>query len=156
MMHRPHKCRQAGLTYVEVLIAVALITIALVPAVDALYTGMLGSNVLGSRANEHYAALAKMEEVLAEPFSSLLSAAAAAGNESTSSSYSDAAGESARRLVYVALYDADNDDGDDNVFTVTDANLDGDNDPYSGYAGLLWLRTEIEGSATALESLVAR
>ena len=156
MKRRSRQCRQAGLTYVEVMIAVVLIMIALVPAVDALYTGMLGSDVLQSSSNAHYAALARMEEVLAEPFGSLTGAAAAAGSESTPSSYSDAAGPPGRLLVFIALYDADDADGDGDVFTVPDPNLDGDNDAYTGYAGLLWVRTEVEGSVTSLESLVAR
>jgi hypothetical protein len=96
-----------------------------------------------------------MEEVLAEPYGTLLGAAAAAGSESTPSSYSDPAGPMDRRLVFIALYDATNADGDGNVFTVPDPDLDGDGNPYTGYADLLWLRVEVEGSITSLESLVA-
>lgn len=147
--------RQSGLTYIEVMVAAVLIAIALVPAVDALHTGVLGSRVLDSSSNEHYAVLAKMEEVLAEPFGALTGAAAAAGGKSTPSSYSDAAGPPDRRLVFIALYDADDADGDGNVFTVPDANLDGDNNPYTGYIGLLWVRVEVAGSVASLESLVA-
>jgi len=148
--------RQEGLTYIEVLIAAALITIAVLPAMDALYTGMLGSDVYDSTSAEHYATLAKMEEMLAEPQSLLLTAAAATGHAKTPSNlYSDAAGTPNRRLVYIALYDADNVDGDGDFFTVPDPNTDGDNDPYTGYAGLLWVRVEIEGSVTFLESLSA-
>lgn len=148
--------RQSGLTYIEVMVATVLIAIALVPAMDALYTGMLGADVFTSTSNEHYAALAKMEEILAEPQSLLVTAAAAAGNETTPSTYySDAAGLANRRLVYVALYDADDADGDGNVFTVPDPDLDGDSDPYTAYTGLLWVRLEIEGSVTSFESLSA-
>lgn len=147
--------RQSGLTYIEVMVAAMLIVITLAPAVEALHTGILGSAVLESSSNEHYAVLARMEEVLAEPYGTLTGAAAAAGSSSTPSSYSDASGPPDRRLVFIALYDADNADGDGNVFTVPDPNLDGDNDPYTGYTGLLWLRVEVEGSVTSLESLVA-
>lgn len=148
--------RQSGLTYIEVMIAALLISIALVPAIDALYTGTLASNVYTTSSAEHYAALAKMEELLAEPQALLITAAAAAGNETTPSTYySDAAGIPNRRLVYVALYDADDGDGDGNVFTVPDPNLDGDNDPYTGYTDLLWVRVEVEGSVTSFESLAA-
>ena len=156
MRTHAHTHRQEGLTYIEVLIAAALIAIAVLPAMDALYTGMLGSDVYESTSAEHYAALAKMEEVLAEPQSLLLTAAAAVGDENTpSSSYSDAAGTPDRRLVFVALYDADDSDGDGNVLTVPDPKTDGDNDPYTSYVGLLWVRVEVEGSVTFLESLSA-
>ena len=147
--------RQAGLTLVEVLVAAVLLMAMLVPAMEALRTGMLGNEVLRSTSGEHYAVLSRMEEVLAEPFGTLTSAAAAAGSESTPSSYSDAAGPPDRRLVYVALYDATNADGDGNVFTVLDPDLDGDGSPYTGYTDLLWVRVEVEGSITTLESLVA-
>lgn len=147
--------RQSGLTYIEVMVAAMLIVIALIPAVEALHSGMLGSTILETSSNEHYAALARMEETLAETFAALTSAAAVAGSKSTPSSYSDAAGAPGRRLVFIALYDADNDDGDGDVFTVPDPNFDGDNNPYTGYIGLLWVRVEVEGSVTALESLAA-
>ena len=89
------------------MIATALIAIALIPALDALYTGALGGAVLRSSSDEHYAVLAMMEEVLAEPYATLTSAAAAAGGPSIPSSYSDVSGSQDRRLVFVALYDGD-------------------------------------------------
>ena len=58
--------------------------------------------------------------------------------------------------MFIALYDADNSDGDGDVFTVLDPNADKDNDPYTGYEGLLWVRVDVEGSVTSLESLTAR
>ena len=146
---------QRGLTYVEVLVAAALIAIVLVPAVEALYTGIHASDVYASTSIEHYAAVAKLEELLAEPQSSLLAAAATAGDETTATSLSDAPGTPVRRLTYIARYDADDIDGDGNVFTVPDANVDGDNDPFTGYTGLLWVRVAIEGSVTSVESLAA-
>ena len=151
----PSSFSQSGLTYIEVMIAAVLIVLALLPATDALYTGMRGSDVYESTSSQHFAALALMEDVLAEPFSTLTTAAGVAGNQSTPSSYSDLAGTPDRRLVFVARYDADNTDGDGDVFTVPDPNLDGDNNPYTGYAGLLWVRVEVEGSVTILESLTA-
>ncbi|MDH3408237.1 MAG: hypothetical protein OEN51_02595 [Gammaproteobacteria bacterium] len=156
MRPRSYHNRQSGVTYIEVMVAAVLIMIALIPAVEALRTGMLSSEILESSSSEHYAVLARMEEVLAEPFGTLTSAASAAGSQSTASIYSDAVGPPGRRLVFIALYDADNADGDGDVFTVLDPNLDGDNNPYTGYTGLLWVRTEVEGSITSLESLVAK
>lgn len=148
--------RQVGLTYVEVMIAVVIIAAALVPALEALHTGMLGTEIYQSSSAEHYSATGKMEELLAEPYAALLAAAASAGDETTVSGYSDAPATPDRRLVYLSRFDADNADGDNNPFTVPDPNLDGDNDPFTGYSGLIWLRVKIEGSAAALESLSAR
>lgn len=156
MKQHAFRNRQSGLTLVEVLVAALLIMIALVPAVEALHTGLLGREVFESSASEHYTVLSRMEELLAEPYGALTSAAAAAGSQSTVSSYSDASGQPDRRLVFIALYDANNADGDGNLFSVLDDNLDGDNDPYTGYDELLWVRVEVEGSNTALESLVGQ
>jgi len=111
----PFRNRQSGLTLVEVLVAAVLIMVVLVPAMEALRTGMLGNQVLRSTSGEHYAVLSRMEEMLAEPYGALTSAAAAAGSELTPSSYSDAAGPPDRRLVFIALYDATDADGDGNV-----------------------------------------
>lgn len=146
---------QLGLTYIEVLIATVLIATALVPAMEALHTGILGTQIYQSISAEHYATTAKMEELLAEQHGALVSAAAAAGDESTPSSYSDAPATPNRRLIFLGLYDADNADGDNDLFTVLDPNLDGDNDPFTGFSGLVWLRVEVEGSVTVLESLSA-
>lgn len=137
------------------MIAVVLLVLALVPAVDALHSGVLGRQVLETTSSEHYAVLSLMEEVLAEPFATLTSAAATAGDQSTPTSFSDAAGPPDRRLVFIALYDANDADGDGDVFTVPDPDLDGDSDPFTGYSGLLWVRAEVEGSVTSLDSLVA-
>jgi len=147
--------RQNGLTYVEVLVAMAILAVALVPALEALHTGMLGTAIYESTSREHYAATAKMEELLAEQHGALLAAAASAGDELTPSSFSDAPATPNRRLVFLGLYDADNADGDNNLFTVPDLNLDGDNDPFTGYAGLIWVHVAVEGSVTTLESLSA-
>lgn len=149
------RTRQSGLTYVEVLIAAVLITIALVPATQALRTGMLGAEIQTSATEQHYAVLARIEEVLAEPHSILAAAASVAGNYQTPTSYSDTAGTPDRVVVYIALYDADDADGDGNVYTVPDPNVDGDNNPYTGYIGPLWVRTGVEGSVVALETLTA-
>ena len=147
---------QSGLTYVEVLVATVLLAIVLVPAIEALHTGLLGSRVQATVLSERYSVLARMESVLAEPFASLTAAAANAGDAKTPTSYSDPAGPADRLLVFIALYDADNADGDNDVFTIPDPNVDGDNNPYTGYLGLLWVRTEVAGSVTAVETLTAQ
>ena len=147
---------QAGLTYVEVLVATILLAIVLVPALQALSTGVLGSEVHTSTVDQHYAVVSRMEEVLAEPHSVLTAAASAAGDYQAPTSYSDTAGTPNRRIVYLALYDIDDADGDGNVFTVPDPDLDGDSDPFTGYTGPLWVRVEVQGSVMWLETLTAR
>lgn len=150
-----HFVRQSGLTYVEVMIATAIIAVALVPAIEALHTSLLGAEVYESSTAEHYAALSKMEEVLSEPHSALIVAAAESGKAIIRSSYSDAPGTPIRNLVFLSLYDTENKDSDGNVFTVADPNLDGDDDPYTNYTGLIWVRVKVDGSITHLESLSA-
>ena len=147
--------RQSGFSYLEVLIATVIIAVALVPAIDALYAGMLGARVYDSSSKEYYLATTRMEEVLAEPHVNLKAAAALAGNAITPSSYSDPTGSTDRRLVFLGLYDPENKDGDNDPFTVPDPDLDNDNNPFTGYVGLIWVRVQIEGSAAFIESLSA-
>jgi Tfp pilus assembly protein PilV len=152
-MHSPcTKSQQTGFSYLEVLIASLLVTIALVPALNALQTGIMSADIHQALTMQYYLRLKKMAELQAEPFSDLLAAAKTAVNNTTTSSYSDAAGTADRRLVYLALYDADA-----TPFTITDTNKDGDNDPYTGdTANLLWLKVQTEGSADSLETLLTR
>jgi hypothetical protein len=55
--------------------------------------------------------------------------------------YSDSAGTKSRRLVYLARFDGDNADADNNPFTGTDS-------------GLLWVRVTIEDSPRALQTVI--
>ncbi|MGI9341407.1 MAG: type IV pilus modification PilV family protein [Gammaproteobacteria bacterium] len=133
-------CRQQGLTYLEVLVATLVLLIGLVPALDALRNA-----VSGTAGNEGYVALqhqleGRLEEMLAEPFFDLN---AAAGAPTTASSYSEPGGTPERMLVFIAEYDGDNADTDDDPFTGTDP-------------GLLWIRTAIEGTPYSLETLLAQ
>lgn len=133
----------AGFSYVEVLVATAIVAVALSPALDALWTGVMASSLAGAQVADSYHVFGRFEDVLAEPFASLEAAALAAGDEGTPSSYSDAAGASRRRLVFLSPYDGD------------DADADGD--PWSGTDGdLLWVRVELDASNVALETLVIR
>lgn len=144
--------RQQGFSYIEVLVASLLVVVALVPAMNALQTGIKGANVHQAYTAEYYSQLKKMEELQATPFTSLLNAAKTATNNITPTSFSDASGTANRNLVYIALYDADA-----SPFTITDTNVDGDNDPYTGNtANLLWLKVMTEGSVQGLETLISR
>jgi hypothetical protein len=139
--------RQSGISYIEVLIAALLIVISLIPMMDAMRGAAASSGFHEDAAVRHAHLLAKMEIVLAEPYSSLENAAIAAGQGgdswSSPSSYSDPPGADSRRLVFLSLYDGDNADSDNNPFT----GVDGD---------LMWVRTEIAGTPVVVETLVYR
>ena len=132
---------QAGLTLVEVLVSIVLLAILLVPAISALQTGIVGTNVHSDVATSHYRLTSRLEELLAESFGDLSDAALAAGGPTVPSSYSEPAAPG-RLLVYLSLYDGDNADADDDPFTGTEPDL-------------LWIRVEIEDSVHALETVRA-
>ncbi|MBF0187401.1 MAG: hypothetical protein HQL50_05705 [Magnetococcales bacterium] len=122
------------------MISVVIFSLGLVPSLQALNSAMQSLEVLEESISNQRRARSRMEEILIQPYSALLSAATVAGDESTATSYSDAAGTENRRIVYLSLYDGDN--------------ADGDNDPFTGKdTGLLWVKVEIEGTAFMLETL---
>ncbi len=134
--------REAGISYVEVLAALLLLSLALVPALDALSVGVASSSQQATGAIDHYRTLGRLEQVLAEPIALLDAAATAAGGPTTPTSYSDAIGAPNRLLVFVARYDGDN--------------ADGDGDPFSGGdEGLLYVRVALASGAAELSTLAA-
>lgn len=135
--------KQRGVSNVEVLIATTLIAVSLVPLVSSLSSALLTSDANNTRTPLTYHLTAKLDEVLAEPYAALDAAAATAGSESTPTAYSDLAGTSDRRLVFVSRYDGDDGDGDGNAFTGTDP-------------GLLWVRVELEDASLAVQTMVCR
>ena len=135
--------RQFGLTLVEVLITMVLLTVLLVPAMRALQSSVVGAEVHADLATDEFRLVSRMEELLAEPFGNLEDAAMAAGGSTIATSYSDAAGPPGRLIVYLSAYDGDNADADDNVFTGTDS-------------GLLWIRVEAEDTVHELYTIRAQ
>lgn len=133
---------QAGFSYLEVLIATLLISVALVPMMDALTPGLQGSEIHRQSAQIHYTLVGKMESVLAEPFSNLDTAATAAGAYTNPSTFSDT-GASIPHLVFIWRYDVDNADLDGNVFT-------------GGEDDLLWVKVVAQGTDRSLETLISR
>ena len=135
--------RQSGFSYMELLVATLLIAIMLVPALDAMQSGIQGSAIHTRLAQNQYRMISKMEETLALPFTELLEQADLVADPTVliPEPYSDAAGTESRRLVYLARYDGDNTDADDDPFTGTDT-------------GLLWVRVMIEDSPRALETVI--
>jgi hypothetical protein len=134
-------CR--GLSYLEVLVAVALLAICLVPVLEALQPAMLGTSISESYVMDQARLQSRFEEVLAEPFSALEAAATAAGSPTVATGYSDAPGTEERLLVFIGAADGDNADGDNNPFTGMDADL-------------LWVRVEMDSSGHVRECLVSR
>ena len=127
----------------ELLIATLLIVIMLVPALDAMQSGIQGSGIHTQLAQNQYRMISKMEETLALPFTELLTEADLVADPTVliPEPFSDAAGTASRRLVFLARYDGDNSDADDDPFTGTDA-------------GLLWVRVTIENSPRSLETVI--
>lgn len=120
--------------------AVALLAVALVPALDALHPGLVAVAVHSNLAREHYHLTGKMETVLAEPFDALEDAATAAGSPAVATTYSDAPAAPERRLVFLSRYDGDDADADADPFTGTDADL-------------IWVRVQLEGTSQVFETL---
>jgi type II secretory pathway pseudopilin PulG len=137
------KKRQSGFSYMELLIATLLIVIMLVPALDAMQSGIQGSGVHTQLAQNQYRMISKMEQTLALPFNELLEQADLVADSKIliPPPYSDAAGTESRRLVFLARYDGDDADGDKDPFTGTDT-------------GLLWVRVTIEDNPRSLETVI--
>lgn len=135
--------RQAGFSYMELLIATLLIVILLVPALEAMQSGIQGSGIHTELARNQYRMISKMEETLALPFAELLQQADLVADPTVliPPPYSDPDGTESRRLVFLARYDGDNADGNGNPFNGTDE-------------GLLWVRVTIEDRPRALETVI--
>ena len=135
----------AGIAYIEILLAILLITVTLVPALEALQPGVNGSGIHEDRLADHYQLTGRLEELLIQSYSALDDAATAAGDRFTPTTYSDVVtqpdGRQLTRNVFLSRYDIDN--------------ADADNDPFTGIDhGLLWVRVEFAGTADGMETLV--
>jgi hypothetical protein len=134
---------EQGLSYVEVLIATVLVVVTLVPAIEALHPAIQGAGIHKTEAGIHYHLTARLENLLAKSFAMLdAEAQTLADPNAISAEFSDAAGSTNRRLVFLSRYDADNADADNDPFTGTDE-------------GLVWLRVEVENTSHSLETLLS-
>ncbi len=135
--------RQRGFGYIEALVAVALLAVALIPALEALTN--VTRNAPGADQDDALwmAVSSKLNEISGTRFDSLDYYSNAAGSPTTASSLSDASGTSPRVLVYLSRYDGDNADGDNNAFTGTDADL-------------IWIRAAIADTPVEMSTLVTR
>lgn len=92
---------EGGLAYIEVMVALVLVVMALVPALNALQTDTRGAPALVAIAARDALLRAKMEEVLAKPFDTVNAETFLAGGNTTTSvstALSDPAGPD-RRIV---------------------------------------------------------
>jgi type II secretory pathway pseudopilin PulG len=135
--------KQCGFTYVEMVIAVLLLSLALIPALNAIRTNIAATREQQSLISAGYALSSKMEYLLAQPFGNLAGAAIAAGGPANPTTYTDPAGTPSRVFVFLASYDADNEDGDNDTLT-------------GGDPGILWVRVALADGALAMESLTSQ
>lgn len=144
MNGRQPRTGDGGFSLLELLIAALFLAMTLPAALDALQLSVRYADA-GLQDDVYYwSASSAMERVSAQPFSNLKSAAAAAGNISVPTSYSDAPGAQPRVLVYLSEYDGDNADADNDPLTGTDPNL-------------LLVRVTLEQNpSVVLENLVAQ
>jgi hypothetical protein len=128
---------------VEILLSVVLLTVLLVPALQALQSGVAGGQN-SSLAARQLTLRDKMEQLLAKPFADLYAQTYLAGGNTTSAngSLSDAAGAPDRRIVVLYRYDASA----------------GALNPNANDTGLVFVSVyyEAEGSANGLNTLVGR
>jgi hypothetical protein len=133
--------KQNAFTYVEVVLSVVLLIALLVPALQALQTGISGGATPALAASAP-TLRAKMEEVLAVPFYDLYAQTYLPGGNTTAidATYSDAPAAVNRRVVVLYRYDA------------TARALS------AGDTGLLYVSVyyQSEGSASALNTLLGR
>lgn len=141
-MSRSRRRAEAGLSYVEVLVATLILAASLVPALDALKAGLDGMRIHEDLARERHHLMSKLEEVLADPFLTLSAVASASPSPTTPTPYSDPVAAADRRLVYVFRYDGDDADGDGDPFTGVDS-------------GLVWVRVAVQGTPHAIETLTS-
>jgi len=99
--------RATGYSYAEVLLAVALVAILIVPAMQSLGSARLAGS--GIDAARQQALRAKLESVLSKPFGVLYAETYQSGGNTTTSvsgTLSDAVGTENRRLVVLYRFDA--------------------------------------------------
>ncbi len=134
---------QRGFGYVEALVAVILLTVVLVPALESLGNATRNAPTAAQDDALWMSAANKLRDVTGSRFDDLDTAAVAAGGPNTASSLSDPVGGNPRVLIYLSRYDGDNADGDNNGFTGVDTDL-------------IWVRAAIADTPVSLDTLVAR
>lgn len=133
----------AGMTLVEAVVALLLLSVCLLPAANALRSGLAAPGATALAGRDLDCVSARMETVLAEPYDRLL---AAAKGMTTASAYSTLAGAACPAVsVFIARY------GNDDTRTLGTAGA-GDNLLYVGVR----LADAGAGNTFPLTTLVAR
>lgn len=143
--------RFRGYTYIEAVVALLVLAVALIPAMDALQVGTIGlrTNVVQGDAgtdrdvSDEEALRNKMESLLAlnHKTGSGELAESPSGRSSAHSGLSDAGGANPRCLVYTSWYKPEaNAEADRYVSSSADTRL-------------LWVKVQIEGKDTSLETV---
>ena len=133
--------RAAGLSYIEALVGVLLLALAITPALDALDASLRadGARAQAERWRSQLADCLEQRINLLPYW--LADAASDAGGPGVASWLSDPADAEHRCLVYVAHYDP--------------LDLDGDGDPFSADpSDPLWVRVTVDGQPLSLATLV--
>ncbi|MGB7990241.1 MAG: hypothetical protein WCF44_12640 [Candidatus Methylophosphatis roskildensis] len=128
----------AGLAYIEVMVALVLVVMALVPALSAMQTSTRGSAALGSITARDALLREKMEDVLAKPFDTVNAETFLAGGNTTTS-------------VSTALSDPSGPDRRIVILYRTDGSALSSSD-----TGLVRVRVAWEAGGTALETLKSK
>lgn len=132
-----------GFSYVEVIIAIIIIGLAIVPVIESMNIGVQSTRHHEDSLGVYTKLSSTYETLMAESFKDLENAAAQAGDPEIETHYSDETGIPNRCLVYIHEYDLDNSDNDGAGFTGTDEDV-------------LWIKIQIENSAHQLETLVVK
>ena len=133
---------QIGVSYVEILIVIILIVVALVPMLNSLQAGLQGASLFQKKSKAHHVLTGKLENILAEPFDDLDSAAIASGAHTSPTTYSDLTAPVPFN-VYLWRYDVDNADSDNNEFT-------------GGEEDLLWVKVSLVDTQASIETLISK
>lgn len=132
-----------GFAFLEVLVAAVILAVALVPASSALRAASEHGRTSRDHLTVEYLALAKLEDALAASWDTLNNEAVSTGGVTESALWSDPAGPTNRRLVYVSPHDINNADADNNPLTGVEA-------------GILRVRVEVSGTNILYQTLVAK
>lgn len=140
-MHRNSTLtKQGGISFAEALVAMVILAVCLAPALDALSASTRGPAAATSES-ELACAKSHLETVMAEPYSSLLRAAMAAGSVTKTTSYSVGVDPVCpAREVFIGRYNPDN---TANAFPSADT-------------GLLYLKVSVPNGTASFSTLVTR
>jgi Tfp pilus assembly protein PilV len=147
-----------GLSYMEVMVAVFLLMLIIIPLMRSLEWGINTQKIVHKQQDLVWHMQSKLAEVKAQKISQLLDAAHTAGSYTAFTTYSDAPATENRRLVSIWYYDISNADADNDPFTILDANTDADSDPFTGndvVMDMVWIKVAIENTSFELVTLHA-